>query len=82
MALLKRRPRASHVQMARIAGGIEDPVLRLRFLKTAMPRSPAAARLRFYWILLGGSPADDPGLVFGAARGRLAGAGENAGGPA
>ena len=49
--MLKRRLRDRQLQMARIAGGIGDPVLRLRFLKTAMPRSSAAARLRCYWIV-------------------------------
>ncbi len=51
MSLLKRQLRARHLQMARIAGGIEDPVSRLRFLKAAMPNSSAAARLRFYWMV-------------------------------
>jgi len=51
MALLRRRLRERHVQTARIAAGIGDPVLRLRFLKTAMAQSSAAGRLRFYWML-------------------------------
>jgi hypothetical protein len=50
MVLLRRRRRARHVQMARIAGSIGDPVLRLRFLKTAMAQSSVAARLRLYWM--------------------------------
>ena len=49
--MLRRQLRARHLQVARIAGGIEDPVLRLRFLKAAMPRSSAAARLRSYWMV-------------------------------
>jgi N-acetylmuramoyl-L-alanine amidase len=49
--LLRRRLRARQVRMARIAGGIGDPVLRLRFLKTAMAQSSAAARLRFHWFV-------------------------------
>ena len=51
MALLRRRLRTRHVQMARIAGTIGDPVSRLRFLKTAMAQSSVAARLRLYWMV-------------------------------
>ena len=49
--MLRRQPQTRHVQIARIAGGIGDPVLRLRFLKTAMEQSSVAARVRFYWIV-------------------------------
>ena len=51
MTLLRRQPRARHVQIARVAGSIGDPVLRLRFLKTATEQSSVGARIRFYWIV-------------------------------
>ena len=49
--MLRRQPRARHVQIARVAGSIGDPVLRLRFLKTATEQSSVGARIRFYWIV-------------------------------
>ncbi len=51
MVLFGRRQDPRQVHVERIAGGIGDPVSRLRFLQMATAQVPASARVRYHWLI-------------------------------